>query len=153
MLRITGCIIVMVSLLSLGCASKPADPKEQIVSNMQVMQSAINDNVEDLDRKQNLLLLTKSLEQTLLEYNQSFVDFAVEFGKLNRDYATPREKLQELQASFRTVRASVINKVVDIHYQMVAQTTEAEWKKIVKKEIEALESVRQLPEDKLSEKS
>jgi hypothetical protein len=153
MFKVKGSIIMLVSLLSLGCASKPSDPREQLVSNMQVMRSAISNNVEDAERKQNLLLLTASLEQTLLEYNQSFVDFAVEFGKLNRDYATPREKLQELQASFRTVRASVINKVVDIHYQMVAQTTEDEWKKIVKKEIEALESVRQLPEDKLSEKS
>jgi len=42
-----------------------------------------------------------------------------------------------------------MNEVVRFHFDMVAQTTEEEWKRIVKKELETIEALRQLPEDQL----
>jgi hypothetical protein len=132
-----------------GCASKPTDPQVTIKDNVQVMRDAIIKVVADNDRKQKLLVLSSSLESTLLSYNQAYSEFAKEFGKLNRIYNTPRKKLEDLLSSFSQTRESAMNKVAKIHFDMVAQTSADEWKKIVKKELEAIKSVRQLPEDQL----
>ena len=40
-----------------------------------------------------------------------------------------------------------MQQVVDLHFEMVALTTEKEWKQIVKYETEAFKSMRQLPQD------
>ena len=132
-----------------GCASEPIDPQQEIKDNMQVMREAISKTVVDNKRRQVLLDLSMSLEITLALYNQKYTDFAIQFGKLNRKYDTPRSELESLLNTIRKTRKTTINEVMDIHFKMVANTTGDEWKKIVKKEVEAIKSVRQLPEDKL----
>ena len=145
------CIVTALTLI--GCASKPADPQEALKDNMQVMREAVTKVVKDVERQNNLLALTQSLEKTLSEYNRAYTDFAIEFGELNRNYDTPREKLEDLITAFRQTRKSAMKDVEKLHFEMVAQTSEDEWKKIVKKELEAIKSVRQLPEDQLRGKS
>ena len=145
------CIVTALTLI--GCASKPADPQEALKDNMQVMREAVTKVVKDVGRQNNLLALTQSLEKTLSEYNRAYTDFAIEFGELNRNYDTPREKLEYLLTAFRQTRKSAMKDVEKLHFEMVAQTSEDEWKKIVKKELEAIKSVRQLPEDQLRGKS
>ena len=141
-------IISLVFFLG-GCASKPTDPQEEIKNNVQAMRDAIVDVVADKKRRTNLLVLTTSLETMLSKYNQAYTEFAVEFGKLNRDYDTPRKTLEDLLSSFSRTRESTMNEVAKLHFDMVAQTSADEWKKIVKKELEAIKSVRQLPENQL----
>ena len=136
-------------LVLLGCASEPVDPQQEIKTNMQVMRDAVIDTVKDEERQGKLIALTRSLETTLAEYNRAYSNFASEFGKLNREYDTPRAKLEELLDSFRETRKSAMNEVAKIHFEMVASTSEDEWKKIVKKELEAIKTMRQLPEDQL----
>lgn len=145
--------LVAVVLILGGCASKPTDPQEEIKNNIQAMRDAIVDVVADKNRRANLLVLTASLETMLSGYNQTYTEFSVEFGKLNRDYDTPRKTLEELLESFRMTRESAMNEAASLHFEMVAQTSADEWKKIVKKELEAIKTIRQLPEDPLGGKS
>jgi len=142
-------LIFAVTFLILSCASKPIDPQELLQNNMQVMRGAIVDTVNDKERKKNLLVLTNSLETSLSDYNRAYTNFSLEFGKLNRNYDTSRSEFENLLALFRKKRHSIMNEVTEIHFKMIALTSENEWKKIVKKELEAIKSVRQLPEDKL----
>lgn len=142
-------LIVAIGLVIAGCASEPVDPQQEIKANMQVMRDAVIDTVKDKQRQRTLIDLTRLLEKSLAEYNRAYSNFASEFGKLNRKYDTSRAKLEELHDSFRETRKSAMNEVTRIHFEMVANTSEDEWKKIVKKEIEAIKSVRQLPEDQL----
>lgn len=136
-----------------GCASKPVDPQEALTESMQVMRDAVTKHVTDAVRRNRLLGLTAKLEKTLLTYNQAYADFVTELGQLNRNYDTPRERLEYLITSFQVTRERSMNEVVKLHFDMVAQTSEDEWKRIVKHELEALKSVRELPEDKLGGKS
>lgn len=142
-------LIAAIGLVIAGCASEPVDPQQEIKANMQVMRDAVIDTVKDKQRQRTLIDLTRLLEKSLAEYNRAYSNFASEFGKLNRKYDTSRAKLEELHDSFRETRKSAMNEVTRIHFEMVANTSEDEWKKIVKKEIEAIKSVRQLPEDQL----
>lgn len=150
--KVTTTLFVVTFLIA-GCASSPMDPQEEIKDNMQVMRDAVIENVKDSERQQKLLSLTKSLENVLSEYNKDYRDFAIEFSQLNRIYETPRAKMEVLLDMFRDRRKAAMEEVAALHFEMVANTSEKEWKKIVKKEIEALKSVRQLPEDKLSGES
>lgn len=143
----TTTILFAVTFLIAGCASRPADPQLEIKANMQVMRDAVKETVKDSQRQQKLLLLAKSLEKVLSEYNRDYSEFASEFSQLNRVYETPRAKLEALLDSFRETRKSAMNEVARLHFEMVANTSKDEWKKIVKKEIEAIKSVRQLPEN------
>lgn len=150
--KILFLLMVIFNFLS-GCASKPTDPKEALKANMQVMREAVIKNVKDEYRRNRLVGLTKQLEIILVTYNQSYFDFAVAFGLLNRNYDTPRDTLEELFISFRDKREIAMDQVVRLHFDMVAQTTEDEWKSIVKHEVEAFKTVRDLPEDQLRDMS
>ena len=134
---------LIVFIVLSGCASKPSDPQEEIKNNMQVMRSAVIETVKDVERQRKLIILTQSLETALAEYNLAYSSFVSEFGKLNRIYDTPREKLEKLLESFRRTRKDAMNEVIDIHFKMVAQTSEDEWSHIVKQELKAIESVRE----------
>ena len=136
-------LLLVVSIVFSGCASKPSDPQEDIKNSMQVMRSAVIETVKDEERQQKLIILTQSLETTLAEYNLAYSSFASEFGKLNRIYDTPREKLEKLLESFRRTRKDAMNQAMDIHFKMVAQTSADEWRHIVKQELKAFESVRE----------
>lgn len=142
-------IFIVNSLVLSGCASEPKDPQKELSANMQVMRDAVIETVKDEERKNKLITLTQSLEKTLADYNRTYSDFASEFGNLNRKYDTPRAKLEELIGAFREARKSAMNEVARLHFEMVANTSEDEWKKIVKKELDAIKTVRQLPEDQL----
>ena len=136
-------VIAIITIIISGCASDPVDPQQEIKNNMQVMRSAVIDNVKDEERQKKLIILNQSLETTLAEYNRAYSSFASEFGKLNRTYDTPREKLEKLLESFRRTRKDAMTEVMDIHFKMVAQTSADEWSHIVKQELKAIESVRE----------
>lgn len=110
-------LLVVISFTISGCASKPVDPQTEIKNNIQVMRFAITDVVKDVERRNNLLDSTRSLEATLLAYNQAYTVFVIEFGKLNRKYSTPRAKLEELLTSFRKHRELAMNEVVKLHFK------------------------------------
>lgn len=152
-MKLISKLIIIITLVLSGCASKPTDPQDVLKDNMQVMRNAVSDVVKDVQRRNNLLALTKTLETTLLAYNQAYTDFAIEFGKQNRKYNTPRAKLETLLTSFRNTRETAMSEVVKLHFDMVAQTTADEWKRIVKHEIKAIKTVREQPNNKSGEKS
>ena len=124
-------LVNLVAILSLtGCASKPSDPEEALKENIQVLRDVITNTVKDEVRRNSLLVSTRSLESTLYAYNQAYSRFATEYGKLNRQYDTPRKELENILVSYRKTRRATLSKVAKIHFDMVAQTTEEEWKKI-----------------------
>lgn len=127
-------ISVVIALAISGCASKPSDPEEALKINIQVLRDVITDTVKDEERRNSLLASTRSLESTLSAYNQAYTNFSIEYGKLNRRYDTPREILEEIQDSLRKKRKSTLDKLLKIHFEMVAQTSEVEWKIISEEE-------------------
>ena len=152
-MKLISKLIIIITLVLSGCASKPTDPQDVLKDNMQVMRDAVIKVVTHEKRRNNLLISIKKLEKTLLTYNEAYADFAVEFRKLNKQYHTPRKKLEQLLTSFALIRKTTIHDVVKLHFAMVAQTNKDEWKRIVKHELEALESVRQFPQGVLGETS
>lgn len=126
-------LVVLVLLVS-GCASKTTDPEEALKENIRVLRDVITKTVKNEERQKNLLASIQSLESTLSAYNQTYTNFAIEFSKLNRRYDTPREKLEDIQASLRKHRKTTLNKLLAIHFEMVAQTSEEEWKRIAEEE-------------------
>jgi hypothetical protein len=110
---------------------------------MQVMSDAVTINVVDSERRNKLLALSWALENTLLSYKQSHASFVSEFSELNRNYDTPRKHLEDLLVSYRNTRKQTMDKVIKLHFEMVAYTTEDEWERIVKHELSAFKTVRE----------
>jgi hypothetical protein len=142
-------MLLMVVVFGNSCASKPTEPQEAITNNMQVMREAVVETVKDVGRRQKLLLSIQSLEKTLIDYNKDYRDFAKALRQQNRIYDTPRVKLEEIIKRFRDRRKSAMEAVVALHFEMIANTSEEEWKKLVKTEVEAIKRSRQLSEDQL----
>jgi hypothetical protein len=131
---VVGISSLLAILVLAGCASKPSDPEEALKINIQVLRDVITDTVKDEERRNNLLVSTRSLESTLSDYNKAYTNFSIEYSKLNRNYDTPREKLEEIQASLSKKRKSTLDKLLIIHFEMVAQTSDEEWKRMAKEE-------------------
>lgn len=127
-------ILVVLALMLSGCASKPTDPETALKENVRVLREIVSSTIKDNERRDNLFDSIQSLEITLSDYNQAYNKFAIEFSELNRRYDTPREELEKIQASLREKRKTTLNKLLAIHFEMVAQTSEDEWKRIAEEE-------------------
>lgn len=144
---ITSIIFCIVAFFICGCASKPTEPQESLKNNAQVLREAVIETVKDVERQQKLLSSIESLEKVLLDYNKDYGDFVKEINQQNRVYETPRAQFEQILKSFRDKRKNAMETVAALHFEMVANTTEDEWKKIVKKEVETIKQSRRLPED------
>ena len=142
--------IITAAFIIQGCSSNtPLTPEQQLQENLQTFRDAATKTITDKDRLQLILKISRTLEKTLLDYNQSYAKFAREIAALNRQYDTPRAEQQVLLDQFRNTREQTMRRVADIHFEMAALTTEAEWKKMVKHELKAFESMRELPPGQL----
>ena len=146
-------ILLVTAFILSACASKPTDPQQELKDNMQVMRDEVTSNVVDPERRKKILALSRVLETTLLSYKQAQADFASEFAELNRNYDTPRKRLEDVLVSFRSTRKQTMDKVIKLHFDMAALTTEDEWKHIVKHEVKALKVAHELPQGQSGELS
>ena len=137
--------VITAAFLIQGCSSNPPlTPEQQLQQNVQTLRDAATKTITDKKRLKLVLKISRTLEKTLLDYNRSYAQFARDIASLNREYGTPRSEQQALLDSFGRNREMIMRRVVDIHFELVALTTEAEWKKMVKYELQAFDSVREL---------
>lgn len=143
-------ILVALTFLLQACSSTPPlTPQQQLKENFQVFRDAAIKNVTEKDRLLLVLKVSQTLEKTLSDYNKAYALFAKTLGELNRNYDTPRAEQEALLSNFRNTRESIMKKVIKIHFEIVALTTQAEWKKMVKYETQAFETMRDLPPGQL----
>ena len=138
--------VLMMSACSTG---QPLTSQQALEQNFQVLRDAATKTVTDKERLTVLLKVSRTLEKTVSEYNHSYVEFAKALQTLNRNYDTPRAQQESLLSEFRSTRELTMKKVINSHFEMIALTTKAEWKKIVKYETRAFETMREIPLDQL----
>jgi hypothetical protein len=131
-------------LVIAGCARDHRTPDEKIVDAMGATREVVRENVEDEVRTAELLALTDRLEQILREQNEDLHRFTSELELLNSHPATTRKMLAERSATFIDRRRQRRAEAVGVHLQMAERTTPSEWKKIVRRELEAFDAARTL---------
>jgi uncharacterized protein YukE len=137
-------LIIMSGLpLLLACSKKPKPTPAQVLDNqMAATRTAIDKYVEDTERADKLMDLLEEVEGALAEYNSGFEDMVRDFREAYNDYDSTREELEDLTEQIKASTRETRGRVLDLHFQMRDQTTEDEWKKIVKYEADAIRASR-----------
>jgi hypothetical protein len=74
-----------------------------------------------------MLLIVEQLKAVHLRFSQETADFIESYRKLNADYDSGRPAFDQLFSDYRAKRVTARNEAVDLHFQLAALATAAEW--------------------------
>lgn len=139
-LRFWGFVsIMLISMFALnGCAKNKATPSEDISKYTRDMRQAISVNINDVDRREQVLQLIGQMEMVMQDFNMDIQTFVDQYRVLDKDYNTPRQSFKNLIVEFSTQRKQAQNKIFDLHFKAVALMTKEEWGQVVKYEKKAI---------------
>jgi hypothetical protein len=92
-----------------------------------------------------MLALIDRLEETIQQHLRDFKTYSGKFQSLFHDYDTTNDALEKELKEFVARRETQRDRVVELHFKMVALTTAEEWKKIIDQEISAIEDTTLVP--------
>lgn len=127
-----------------GCSSSEMftvkELKETITLQSGVMRDCVIRFVQDPSRRDKLLVLIDELEKEFQEHNRNFEAFMDSFQLLFCDHDTSREAMEKALREYKATRQKARERILELHYEMVALTTAEEWEKAVEYELKALEA-------------
>lgn len=135
-----GCVALV------GCKSEPGSPLEVVRSGMAATREAVRESVADPARAAQLLAKVDELEALLVDQSRELDESALELRRLN---AEPDAERAELVAAIRQhteSRRARRARALDVHFDMIALTTEEEWGRIARREREVLGAMGRLSE-------
>lgn len=131
--------IILISTFALNnCAKNKATPAEDISKYTRDMREAVSANINDADRREQVLQLIGQMESVMLDFNKDIHTFVDQYRVLDKDYSTPRQSFNSLIEEFSTQRRQAQNKIFDLHFKAIALMTKEEWDQIVKYEKKAI---------------
>lgn len=133
-------VILMVTLLAAGCSKNQLKPSEEILSNTRDMREAASIYIEDASRRDRVLALIGEMESAILKFDAEAASFVREYERLDRDYSSSRESYEMLLEEFSGQRETAQQKIIGLHFEIVALVSADEWKKIVKYEERAIKA-------------
>lgn len=145
---ITASAVVVALLMTHGCAGSDEKPEamgDAVARQIRLMQAAVVNTVADPERREKLLVLIDELGQTFEQHVSDFEIHSKEFQSLYHDYETTNDTLEEKIHAFKELRESQRDRVLELHFKMVALTTAAEWQEITNHELTTLETGTLIP--------
>lgn len=139
-LRFWGFVsIMLISMFALNsCAKNKVTPSEDISKYTKDMRQAVSVNINDADRREQVLQLIGKMEAVMQDFNNDIHVFVDQYRVLDKDYSTPRQSFKNLIVEFSTQRKQAQNKIFDLHFKAVALMTKEEWAQVVKYEKKAI---------------
>ena len=130
---------MLISVFALnGCAKNKATPAEGISKYTKDMHQAVSVNINEADRREQVLQLIGQMELVMQDYNKDIHTFVDRYRVLDKDYNTPRQSFKSLIVEFSTQRKQAQEKIFDLHFKAVALMTKEEWDQVVKYEKKAI---------------
>ena len=139
-LRFFGLILIMLfSMYALnGCAKNKAEPSEDILKYTTDMRQAVSVNINEADRREQILHLIGQMELVMQDFNKDIHAFVDQYRILDKDYNTPRQSFKNLIVEFSSQRKQAQAEIFDLHFKAVALMSKEEWDKVVKYEKKAI---------------
>jgi hypothetical protein len=88
-----------------------------------------------------MLALVDQIEAVERDFNHDLAVFIETYRGINGDYEAPRAAFDELFGDFDARIKKARDRFFDLHFQLTALSTEEEWNRIVKYEVEAYEEI------------
>jgi hypothetical protein len=123
---VCGFSVLVVLLLMTGCAHK--QPQD--------MQNLVHKEISDPARAEKILALMDQMEDGINFQKMIVQDTQKQFMRLNGDYNTTPEQIQELLDGTKESREKNRQKIMDAFFQIQALTTPQEWEALSKAEIQ-----------------
>ncbi|HWR68104.1 MAG TPA: hypothetical protein VN416_03710 [Desulfomonilia bacterium] len=123
---VCGFSVLVVLLLMTGCAHK--QPQD--------MQNLVHKEISDPARAEKILALMDQMEDGINFQKMIVQDTQKQFMRLNGDYNTTPEQIQELLDGTKESREKNRQKIMDAFFQIQALTTPQEWEALSKVEIQ-----------------
>ena len=130
---------VLISMFALnGCAKNKATPSEDISKYTTDMRQAVSVNINEADRREQILHLIGQMELVMQDFNKDIHVFVDQYRVLDKDYNTPRQSFKNLIVEFSSQRKQAQAEIFDLHFKAVALMSKEEWDKVVKYEKKAI---------------
>lgn len=139
-LRFFGLILIMLfGMYALnGCAKNKATPSEDISKYTTDMRQAVSVNINQADRREQILQLIGQMELVMQDFNKDIHAFVDQYRILDKDYNTPRQSFKNLIVEFSSQRKQAQEEIFDLHFKAVALMSKEEWDKVIKYEKKAI---------------
>jgi len=132
---------VAVGLLLFACSHAPSTPQAHVTHGAAQMREAITAAIPEPARRVQLLEHADRYERVLQRYSGDFGEFEHALQRANAVRDTPPAQIRALFAQFEQKRQAARAAVTDLHFEMLARTSAAEWRRIAKAEEEMLRSM------------
>ena len=130
---------VLISMFALNsCAKNKATPSEDISKYTTDMRQAVSVNINEADRREQVLQVIGQMELVMQDYNKDIHAFVDRYRVLDKDYNTPRQSFKNLIMEFSSQRKQAQAEIFDLHFKAVALMSKEEWDKVVKYEKKAI---------------
>jgi predicted nucleic acid-binding Zn-ribbon protein len=128
-----------VLLLSAACASRHhLPPQADLRAQIEAMREAVAEKVPDAQRAARLEKAIDGYEMQLLSFGTALDAFRAKVQMLNSRHDATRPEFDTLVNGFDRERIAVRTRLLELHQEMIAATTDAEWKELAKRERDVL---------------
>lgn len=124
-LRTTAIAVIMCA----ACASlHGASSRDRLSADLQELHEAVTLNVDDSQRAAHLQSSIDALGQQMRSFQAQSQTFQSSFLALNARPDATRAEFDSLVEKFDKQRAAIRTRVLELHSEMIAATTDKEWK-------------------------
>ena len=132
-------VLVLCVLLGLfsGCSISGKKEKAEIERGskwVEDMQDRIKDEIEDPDKKNEMLALIVQTEKDLEGLDRVFQKLYADMGTLNDNYNARPEEYQKVFSEFEAGRKKAHNRILDSRFKIRDLSTPEEWKELMEME-------------------
>lgn len=127
---------VCAAALACGCAGHKVSQADESARAVQAVRDEVARVVADLGRREKALAAVDRFEAELKTISSTVATFQRSLHVLNADPDATRAQFNDLIGRFQAERKVTRARLVQIHAELLAATTEEEWRSIAKREAE-----------------
>lgn len=129
-------LAVCVAALACGCAGRKVSQAEESATAVQAVRDEVARVVADTGRREKALAAVDRFEVELKTFSATVATFQRSLHVLNADPDATRAQFNELIGRFQAERKVSRARLAQIHAELLAATTEEEWRSIARREAE-----------------
>jgi hypothetical protein len=129
---------IVLSGLICACTGAKPSQSDQSVQAVQAMRDEVSRVVPDAARKEKLHATIDRYENELRTFNRTASGFRDSLRAVNANPDASREQFAEVIAHYEADRRATRARLVQIHHELLALTTDDEWRSIAKREVKIL---------------
>jgi len=129
-------LAVCAAALACGCAGHKVSQADESARAVQAVRDEVARVVADPGRREKALSAVDRFEAELKTFNTTVATFQRSLHVLNANPDATRAQFNELIGRFHAERKVTRARLVQIHAELLAATTEEEWRSIAKREAE-----------------